>query len=582
MALAELLELSAQRNFKQGLSEERLSAQIDNIRNLVAFWREYPDLFIDFIKGSDSTFHFYFYQRIFIRVVMRHRYVYSTFPRAYSKSFLSMMVLMLRCILYPGAEMFVTTGGKEQAASITIAKIDEICRLIPALQNEINWERGVTKKTKDDVEYVFKNGSKINILAARPSSRGQRRTGGLMEECVLIDGDILNEVIIPTTNVDRLLPDGSRHPEELINKSQVYITTAGWKNSFAFDKLIELLIQSVLDPNQTMIMGGTYETPVIEGLLNQDFVDQLKMSGTFNEESFDREYRSIWSGDAQNAFFSAEKFDKYRILNVPEYEPTGRSAKGAFYVLGVDVGRLGCTTEVCVFKVTPQLKGAATKSLVNLFSFEAEDFEMQAIHIKRLFYKYRARIAAIDANGLGVGLIDFMTKAQVDPETGDILSPFGVAGGTSEDVRETYKKVKGEGVEQDAMFLIKANAPINTEMYSYAQTQMSSGKIQFLIDEATAKTKLMSTKKGQNLSPEQRNEELRPFVLTTALKAQLLNLVESNDGVNIILKQDSRSIPKDKFSAFIYGLYWIKKEEERLRKRKNKGSLADLMLFTAG
>ena len=384
-----------------------------------------------------------------------------------------------------------------------------------------------------------------------------------------------------TTNVDRLLPDGSRHPEELINKSQVYITTAGWKNSFAFDKLIELLIQSVLDPNQTMIMGGTYETPVIEGLLNQDFVDQLKMSGTFNEESFDREYRSIWSGDAQNAFFSAEKFDKYRILNVPEYEPTGRNAKGAFYVLGVDVGRLGCTTEVCVFKVTPQLKGAATKSLVNLFSFEAEDFEMQAIHIKRLFYKYRARIAAIDANGLGVGLIDFMTKAQVDPETGDVLSPFGVAGGTSEDVKETYKKVKGEGIEADAMFLIKANAPINTEMYSYAQTQMSSGKIQFLIDEATAKTKLMSTKKGQNLSPEQRNEELRPFVLTTALKAQLLNLVESNDGVNIILKQDSRGIPKDKFSAFIYGLYWIKKEEERLRKRKNKGSLADLMLFTS-
>lgn len=48
-----------------------------------------------------------------------------------------------------------------------------------------------------------------------------------MEECVLIDGDILNEIIIPTTNVDRLLPDGTRHKEEIINKSQIYITTAG-------------------------------------------------------------------------------------------------------------------------------------------------------------------------------------------------------------------------------------------------------------------------------------------------------------------------------------------------------------------
>ena len=134
---------------------------------------------------------------------MRHKYVYATFPRAYSKSFLSMMVLMLRCILYPGSNLFITTGGKEQAASITVAKIEEICKLLPAFNNEINWSRGVSKKSKDDVHYIFKNGSEINILAARESSRGQRRTGGLMEECVLIDQTALNEIIIPTTNVNR-------------------------------------------------------------------------------------------------------------------------------------------------------------------------------------------------------------------------------------------------------------------------------------------------------------------------------------------------------------------------------------------
>jgi hypothetical protein len=32
-----------------------------------------------------------------------------------------------------------------------------------------------------------------------------------------------------------------------------------------------------------------------------------------------------------------------------------------------------------------------------------------------LYFKYKARVLAIDANGLGVGLIDFMTKVQVDP-----------------------------------------------------------------------------------------------------------------------------------------------------------------------
>lgn len=87
----------------------------------------------------------------------------------------------------------------------------------------------MSTKSKDNVKYVFKNGSTIDILAARQSSRGQRRTGGLMEECVLIDGDILNEVIIPTTNVDRRLSDGSRHKEENVNKSQIYMNFFGQK-----------------------------------------------------------------------------------------------------------------------------------------------------------------------------------------------------------------------------------------------------------------------------------------------------------------------------------------------------------------
>ena len=592
MSLKNLLDLSESRNvLKQGLSEERLREQVPELRKLISFYREYPDYLIDeMLKNNEygpgeenpynpQNFHFYFYQRIFLRVVMRHRYVYATFPRAYSKSFLSMLVLILRCILYPNSHLFVTTGGKEQAASITIAKIEELCRLIPQLTNEINWDRGVSKKSKDDVKYVFKNNSSIDILAARQSSRGQRRTGGLMEECVLIDGDILNEVIIPTTNVDRLLPDGSRHKEENVNYSQIYITTAGWKNSFAYDKLIELLVQSVIDPNEVMVMGGTYETPVIEGLLNEDFVDQLKIQGTYNDESFDREYRSIWSGAAQNAFYSAEKFDKQRVLNQPEYEYSGRSSKSAYYVIGVDVGRIGCTTEACIFKSTPQPQGSNLKTLVNIYTYEAEDFETQAINLKKLYYKYKARVLAIDANGLGIGLIDFMTKAQVDPETGDNLPPFGVEGGTAEDTINLYKKIKGPDVEENALYLIKANAPINTEAYSYAQTQMSSGKVKFLIDEQAAKTKLMSTKQGQNFNADQRNEYLKPFVLTSILREQTLNLIEDNEGVNIILKQSNKSIKKDKFSAFVYGLYYIKLDEDSKRKRK-KRDISQMLFFS--
>lgn len=580
MALADLIALSSSYTKKQGLSEERIRKQMPIIRDYIAYWREYPDMFVEFLCGDNpENFHLYFYQRVFLRAVMRHRYAYATFPRAYSKSFLSVLVLMLRCVLYPGAHLFVTTGGKEQAAGIAREKAEELCKLIPGLKNEIDWSRGASKASKNMVEYLFKNGSKLDIMAAQQSSRGKRATGGLMEECILIDQTLLNEVIIPTMNVDRRLSDGSRHEEEVINKSQIYVTTAGWKNSFAYEKLIQILIQMIIDPGEAFVMGGTWRVPVMEKLLRKSFIEELKLDGTYNDASFAREYESEWSGDAENAFFSAEKFDKHRVLLQPEYEFSGRSSKSAYYVLGVDVGRINCTTEVCVFKVTPQVQGAALKTLVNIFTYDAEDFEEQSIHIKKLYYKYKARIVAIDANGLGVGLIDFMTKSQLDPETGDELPPFGVEGGTSEDAIEPYKKIKGPGVEENALFLIKANAPINTEAHTYVQTQLSSGKIKFLIDEGQAKVKLMSTKMGQNMDNDKRADYLKPFTLTTILREQMLNLVEETEGVNIILKQSSKKIKKDKFSAFEYGLYYVKQEEDRKKKRK-KRNIADMMFFS--
>lgn len=577
MALADLMALSSKMTKKTGISEERIKAQISIIRQYVAFWREYPDIFVEFLCGNNpENFHLFFYQRVFLRAVMRHRYAYATFPRAYSKSFLSVLILMLRCVLFPGAHLFVTTGGKEQAAGIAREKAEELCKLIPGLRNEIDWSRGASKASKNMVEYIFKNGSKLDIMAAQQSSRGKRATGGLVEECILVDQTILNEVIIPTMNVDRRLSDGSRHEEEVINKSQIFVTTAGWKNSYAYEKLIQTLIQQIIDPDQAVVLGGTWRVPVMEKLLRKSFIEELKLDGTYNDSSFAREYESEWSGDAENAFFSAEKFDKHRVLLQPEYEFSGRSNKSAYYVLGVDVGRKGCTTEVCVFKVTPQAQGTSLKTLVNIYSWDEEHFESQAINIKRLFYKYKARKIAIDANGLGIGLIDYMVKSQIDPESGELLPDFGV----ENDEDNFYKKFKTPDTETDAMYLIKANAPINTEAHTYVQTQLSSGKIKFLIDENQAKTKLMGTKMGQNMDSSKRAEYLKPFTLTTILREQMLNLVEENEGVNIILKQSSKNIKKDKFSAFEYGLYYIKQEEDK-KKRRKKRNIAEMMFFTS-
>ena len=78
------------------------------------------------------------------------------------------------------------------------------------------------------------------------------------------------------------------------------------------------------------------------------------------------------------------------------------------------------------------------------------------------------------------------------------------------------------------------------------------------------------------MSPEERAEYLKPFTLTSILKEEMLNLREENEGVNIILKRANSRIQKDKFSAFEYGLYYIKQEEDS-KKKKKRFSASDFM-----
>ena len=70
------------------------------------------------------------------------------------------------------------------------------------------------------------------------------------------------------------------------------------------------------------------------------------------------------------------------------------------------------------------------------------------------------------------------------------------------------------------------------------------------------------------MTTDKRADYLKPFTLTSILEEEMMNLREENEGVNIILKQANKGIKKDKFSAFEYGWYYIKLEEDKKKKKK--------------
>lgn len=317
-----------------------------------------------------------------------------------------------------------------------------------------------------------------------------------------------------------------------------------------------------------MVLGGTYKIPVLMKLLDKNFVNDLKQDDTFNEIAFQREYESVWSGTSEEAFFSSERFDRNRILKQPENSAVKTrtiSATTPYYIIGVDVGRRSCDTVATVVKAYPQAQGGiSSKAVVNMHIITDAHFEDQAIALKKIFSLYNARRMVVDANGLGIGLVDYLIKPQFNIETGDYYAPLGVYN----DVAGEYKKYRTQDTIDNALYLIRATAPINTVAYTTLQTAINSGKIKFLVDERTAKTKLLGTKVGQGMTPEQRAEYLRPFVLTSVLKEELINLKEENEGANIILKRISKMIQKDKVSSLVYALYYIREEEDNKKRRK--------------
>ena len=451
---------------------------------------------------------------------------------------------------------------KKASLDITKAKLEEIWKWYPLLKNEL---RNV-HMSSDYVELEFKNGSLFTILSLNASSRGGRMHGGVMEECALIDGDMLSSVILPMMNVTRRLPNGRIDPDEP-HQQQNYITSAGSKTTYAYERLIELLVMEILDPNDVFVWGASYELPVYYGLLDKKFLTEQKLSSTFSDEDFARESCSIWTGGSKDSWFNPNKLIRSRSLLNCEREYNIRNVDaGQFYVMSIDVARYGANdSSVFVIKVRPRDNGWK-KDVVYTENLTKMNLLHQAARIKELNKLYRPKEIVIDGNGVGAGLIDAMVVASFSPK-GEFFEPIYVHNDP-----DNYPVPRGQ--EHNALiYNIKANSTLNSEIYSNLYVQINSGNVGLLANERVIKEKLLATKKGQRMNYLAREKFLLPYIMTSRLIDEMNNLRLKIAGAAgmIAVEQISRRINKDRVSALSYGLYRIKYYEDKEVRRKRTG-----------
>ena len=543
----------------------------------------YPDVFLDLITPASTNFTLFPYQRIFLRACMRYTSIYITAARATSKTFLSILAKYLQCVFLPNHVGSIVAPNKAQAAKISKQKIQEIWRIWPLLKNEL--EPGMSEGVhanfgKDYVELFFKNGARLTVVGALDSDRGIRTHATLIDEARDQDGDAIAEIVLPQMNVSRRMENGLVNPYEKINTQVIYATSAGTKASYAYEALIDTFEKAIIDPSTSFCIGLDYRIPAMHGLIDPTYVRNLKLSPSYNETTFAAEYLGVWLGGSSESWFDYEKLTKYRKLKNPEWKQKFVCDKSTFYLISVDVGRLHDQTVVCVWRVNIR-DNKYYGTLVNLFVLgrqaETKTFTQQAIDLKALIEIYQPREVVIDCNGLGVGLADEMIRTQLD-ESGNELPAYGFFN------NEDYKKIQPKDAPQ-ILYSLKANGPLNSKIHGNAYSRINSGMVRFLISEQDARTSLLATKVGQKMTTEERIKRLMPHELTTKLFEEMSNLRLRKNGLDIVLEQINPRFPKDKYSAFAYGLWRIKElEEENYKKvvRRSGGQVRKLVFFTGG
>lgn len=179
---------------------------------------------------------------------------------------------------------------------------------------------------------------------------------------------------------------------------------------------------------------------------------------------------------------------------------------------------------------------------------------------------------------VGISIADEMIKTHMGKD-GVILPAYGFLN------NDDYKKIQPKDAPM-ILYSMKANGTLNSQIHGNAYSRLSSGRVRFLITEQEAKSNLLSTAAGQKMSLYDRTKRLLPHEMTTNLFNQMANLRLKRTGnqMDIVLEQINARYPKDKYSAFAYGLWRIKElEEENTRKKRRYSSgKRKLTFFTGG
>lgn len=554
-----------------------------------AFYRENPARFVrDYLHINLRTF-----QKLLITMMMRSTVFVFIATRGIGKTFLSAIYCVVRCILYPGTKVCIASGTRGQAINVLEKILLELKPNSPELAAEIN-DRD-TKINGTNAQIVFHNGSYLKVVTASETSRGNRANVLLIDEFRLVAKDVVDTILRKFLTQRRMPRYAQLTPEERQKEYEkeknitMYLSSAWWQDSWAFLKCRDALRFMLDDTKRQFVCGLPYQLSIAEGLLDPELVADEMAETDFSEIKFLMEYCAEFYGSADGAFFDFDNIAKNRRIRYPML-PEKLSSKlvstalritpkqpGELRILSADIALMSSrkhdndATAIFINQMVPTKAGRYSHNIVYTESMEGLRTDDQALVVRKLFDEYDCDYLVLDANGVGLGVYDCLVRDLLDPETGELYPALSCCNDQSMAERCTVSGAP------KVIWAIKASAQLNNDCAILLRDGFRNGRVRLLMSEYDAETELSELRGFSGLTPPERMQLELPYINTTLLIDELVNLQheESNGKIKIYEKTGRR---KDRYSSLAYNYYVATQLEAKESRRNNMSADHDLFM----
>ena len=190
-------------------NQSRRSRVIEGMAIWGSYYRENIDIFVEEYLQLDFLKWF---QTALLVMMDRSRTFLWIAARGMGKSFLIAIFVVIRCILYPGTKVVITSGTRGQSINVLEKIQTELMPVSPNLRNEI--DMCDTKFSGQDAKIMFKNSSYIKVVTASDNARSNRANILIVDEFRMVKKDTIDTVLKKFLTSRRMPPYRDLTPAE--------------------------------------------------------------------------------------------------------------------------------------------------------------------------------------------------------------------------------------------------------------------------------------------------------------------------------------------------------------------------------